>query len=117
MTEKEHSDLNEFLARHVMNLCVKDGRVYESRPRLVSPKPDKVENREISYDVPSYTTDPAAAMLVLEKCIRLTDVHFLPPQAVAPAIEIWGGGVRVTSPSPSLPLSICLFAKKLYGEL
>lgn len=59
------------------------------------------------------TTEPASAMLVLEKCRCVDGVHLSPPSPDK-ICEIWGGGVRAYA--DTLPLAVCLFAKQLFSK-
>ena len=80
------------------------------------------------YPVPRYTEDKAAAMEVLEKCVETVTserlgldgvVVFSPHEQVMPE---WTVRTRdesrgaVIVEGKTLPLAICLFAKKLYED-
>lgn len=61
--------------------------------------------------LPHYTTDPAAAMIVLERCVKES------PPTIFYHEETWSLESPIAfSNGSTLPLSICLFAKKLFGE-
>lgn len=58
------------------------------------------------------TTDPAAAMQVLEKCVAARkNIHIKWGDR---CYCVWDGWFEAFA--PTLPLAICLFAKKLYGN-
>ena len=70
------------------------------------------------YPVPRYTTDRAAAMEVLEKCcdkigilelgrVKVKPFNFCIRATYVPELDV---------EAETLPLAICLFAKKLYED-
>ena len=61
---------------------------------------------------PLYTTDPAAAMQVLERCAE--KLGFLPDIKKSRIGYAWIYG-GAASNADTLPLAICLFAKRLFG--
>lgn len=73
--------------------------------------------KHVGHGFRRFTTDPAAAMAVLEKCCK-DGVHCL-------RIEWCGGkyqicdevndGMRIAE-AETLPLAICLFARQLFGK-
>jgi len=74
------------------------------------------------YDYPFYTTDPAAAFALLEKCAEKTCVEIRKQVHAENKWAVWEDG-RSTELntaglegglSDSLPLSICLFAQQLF---
>lgn len=110
MNPKEMLELNCYLAAHVMGLDVSQMVLCEDS--IYSWFEPAVEgNRYLVKFSP--TTDPAAAMQVLEKCIKKVDGNI--------EITIVSSGMyRISSDlknlewAETLPLSICLFAKKLF---
>jgi len=78
--------------------------------------PDSIQYKgcALPHRAPDYTTDPAAAMQVLEKCIAMVeDVHILWHLERRGYCVCWDG---VREFSDTLPLAICLFAKKLFSK-
>ena len=119
MNYKDKRELNEWIAEHVMGWRV------ASEPELQNIYrcgkwwiPDGLDWREMRPHFPHYSSDPAAAMEVLQKC------------AVACcylSIEALNGFWRVGNMQPNgewskwsdaetLPLAICMFAKKLFSK-
>lgn len=63
------------------------------------------------------TTDPAAAMMVLEKCLTKTPVEIMSPQDNWFCVSAASGFNQLTAEhGETLPLAICLFAKALFGK-
>lgn len=134
MKELTEQELNVFLAEHVFGItnhwgihkggwfykqdCC--GYVLNSRiaGRFSKEEADQhckhcEELKSVMLPVESYTTDPAAAMLVLERCCKFS--------ANACDIRENAGEWRVACSSwhsyesaPTLPLAICRFAYKLF---
>lgn len=76
---------------------------------------------ETDYSSIKFTTDPAAAMEVLKKCIEIYGAATIYGGATEPKVFT----VHVANPkaskaayveSETLELAICLFAKKLFGK-
>lgn len=66
------------------------------------------------FDTPSYTTDPAAAMMVLEKSIELLNYFTIGKEGDVFIFESRQiNGKRIVVKSETLPLAICLFAKQV----
>lgn len=71
-----------------------------------------------SRSLPHYSTDPAGAIAVLEKCARKVDQI-----SITQCLDMWGvceGNGNNEAPvsegtAKTLPLAICLFAKSLFG--
>lgn len=119
-TEKELTELDAFCAEHVMGWrkvgCLRD---YCSGSFLCNTDADV-----LAFDFPQRTfkptTDPAAAMKVLERCCEIEHDDA--------TVEICktSGGWRIlnrdrsknmsTVFSSTLPLTICLFAKNLFDK-
>lgn len=91
------------------------------------PKPTKgteddyfiVEWVNISGSLPHYSTDPAAAMQVLEKCHEICCVETGIYENISGSIR--GNFARsvyrdITIEAKTLPIAICLFAKKLFSK-
>ena len=81
----------------------------------------------VSGTVPRYTTDPAAAMQVLEKCADDTSITITRDADGQFSVEWWADEVKGVEPipgskwhqiktAPTLPLAICLFARELFKE-
>lgn len=65
--------------------------------------------------LPEYTTDPAAALTVLEKCAG--QIGYTPNFTLFERTWIFTDAAGVNHKDiPTLPLAICLFAKKLFGK-
>ena len=95
MSEKQLRELDAFIAEHVFGFDMAETSV---------------------DDIERYTTDPAAAMLVLEKCCDKLEGF---------EITVWRGekwhcglrkGNTVHQKADTLPLAICLFAKELFAK-
>lgn len=126
MTEKEQRELDAWIAEHLFDFkwghfgFVKDGMPeLEIEPIYLLPadrikSPTQGNANPFPHDrvagwkhfglqiYPRYTTDLAAAMLVLEKCIE-KDAY---------ATGSWIRGMR----GQSLPLQVCLFAKIIFTQ-
>jgi hypothetical protein len=63
---------------------------------------------------PHYTTDPAAAMAVLEKCAEKCCLTMEMIYYDGPHWRIYVEDIDGAAYAPTLPLAIALFAKKLY---
>ena len=74
-------------------------------------------SKEAGWTVcPLYTTDPAAAMSVLEKCVEKENdgvVCGRLREKWCATRNGWGGGFHEAQ---TLPLAICLFARELFKE-
>lgn len=99
----------------------------DGKPVLWSPN-DFVEldaSREYTYRIPGgwgfcivskYTTDPAAAMGVLKKCLENNNYFTVGNDEGTFKLESRHiDGRRILIEAESLELAICLFAKKLFG--
>ena len=78
------------------------------------PQPGGVFFQQWRYFIP--TTDPAAAMMVLEKCAKKQAVNVW----YSTVHKQWAAadsGCFHTQYAETLPLAICMFAKKLYGKV
>lgn len=71
------------------------------------------ESECLHYDMPEFTTDPAAAMQVLDKCILKAGTVIIGPGE--------NGGFELVSringgSATTIPAAICLFAKQLFSK-
>jgi len=67
--------------------------------------------------LPSYTTDPAAAMMVLEKCAEKEGQENFDGVQIDKTEHGWiVSTCKMDSDAETLPLAICLFAKKLFDN-
>ena len=76
---------------------------------------------EISWDsdkmpVRQFSTDPAAAMQVLEKCCEKLDAPDKYNPGVSPIVKSVGRFWVGNQNGQTLPLAICLFAKQLFTK-
>lgn len=118
MTDKELRELDAWIAEHVMGWTVMS-------ETLCDPKPEVKHGRQTGdvdinpvAPLPNYTIDPAAAMMVLEKCCSRTALPIL--------VGVSAGGFYCTTQSmdrikswvfsDTLPLAIALFAKQLFSK-
>jgi hypothetical protein len=71
----------------------------------------------VNLPFPHYTTDPVAAMSVLKKCLNRTNYFTVGCDDGFFKIEASyiDGGIVVTQ-AETIPLAICLFAKKLFAK-
>jgi Phage ABA sandwich domain len=118
MTTTELRKLDAWIAEHVMGWLRVNSNEKLDHPQRFNVLPDRIligqnmGHRIIEY---SPTTDPAAAMQVLEKCITGN---------TSIAINHGTTGWWVTdcdkkknyAIAETLPLAICLFAKKLFSK-
>lgn len=71
------------------------------------------KNHEIvAYNLPQFTISKADAMNVLEKCVEQSQLTMQKPGT---HWQIWNR-VNHHVTAETLPLAICLFAKKLFSE-
>jgi hypothetical protein len=71
------------------------------------------DETEAAADCEEYTTDPAAAMLVLEKCNERLGGTAVCIATLGDNFFVWTGSLSQTK-GETLPLAICLFAQKLF---
>jgi len=113
MTEKELRELDSRISEHVFGLTYSNFNFCDSKTGAF-----------VRCDLPHYTTDPAAAMRVLERC-----AENLYAMGDSERVQILGSpgdgwvvfasdskGKTWEADSMSLPLSVCLFAKKLFEK-
>lgn len=150
MNDKEMRELDAWVAEHVMGLppcyvVIKRGLFYRLGDRGYTSKMseagrytlEEAKAREWRHDeqvtyapwqCEKYTTDPAAAMLVLEKCVarcilsraeigigEYSDLDGFQGFKVH-AFCFSSQKVEASSVAETLPLAICLFAKKLFQK-
>lgn len=83
---------------------------------------DRIKGQKRQFGLPHYSTDPGAALMVLEKCAnKLCEEDC--EETVSIGIEVPYFVVEKTNTHQSirveanfLPLAICLFAKQLFGK-
>jgi hypothetical protein len=116
MSKKEHQELNQWIAEHVMGWRDFKTGVYgagapEREPTLHGTPPTRKSG---TFSIPNYTTDPAAAMEVLKKCAEKTKVSIFNHRAGGWQIEssngMWFDEIE------TLELAIALFAKNLFSK-
>lgn len=129
MSDKELRELDAWIAEHVFewqrqsfdnghakhNLLVRDKFRTD---KFV--KHGWIDGNKLVETFPKYTTDPAAAMLVLEKCCEIDGMDAI--VEIAKTTTSWRVFNRdkskdqCTTFANTLPLAICLFAKKLFTK-
>ena len=135
MNEKELRELDAWIAEHLFDFawCPSVGfRKEKTSYWLFEPKeverykPEVIKhnlplsdayNHVAERRVPYYTTDPAAAMMVLEKCAQEDSeirIFQLPDKSFRIG-SMDRKGMFLTF-AQTLPLAICLFAKKLFTK-
>jgi len=137
MTATEMRELDAWIDEHVMGLVqeyavMKGGRFYRPRScgytdclteagryskadaerEIVGGGPMKL----IPFPIPHYTTDPAAAMIVLEKCAEKCLNLEIDFRKGTWAVGLWRIATPLEATAETLPLAICLFAKKLFSK-
>lgn len=101
MNEKEMRELDAWIAEHVMGLSMEEQFGNPDNPIRGTITP------------PNYTTNPAAAMLVLEKCLTMADeLEIRLCYDCEYKVFDWSKAAK----AETLPLAICLFAKKLFSS-
>lgn len=117
---RELRELDAWIAEHVMGW---HWLVNSSKTRFIREfDGDRAAGSEplwIHWDetLPRPTTDPAAAMLVLEKCMTYSANQFIYWQRGGNHIvsmQHWNGDSSIES--DTLPIAICLFAKALFSK-
>ena len=115
-TDTELSELDAWIAGHVMGIEVIEIRLetFYDDVRV------KVDSTKPHLALPEYTTDPAAAMQVLEKCVERVPVTVFKgirdgwqAQSYDETRADWCIEIRKAA---TLPLAICLFARELFKE-
>jgi hypothetical protein len=121
MNDKQLRELDAWIAEHVMGYrkATKQELDLHSRRDIwwVSPDSDGENSTQMHPYLPLFTADPAAAMMVLEKCLSETKDAIT--MAETPTIAAHMGRYTVANEevvecAETLPLAICLFAKKLF---
>ena len=115
MSEKELRDFDAWIGVNVFGKKA----IHQHGPPPVEGIEDDyfvIEYIHCSHSLPHYTTDPAAAMVVLEKCAEKESERFDGVQID----RIKSGWIvstcEVDAHAPTLPLAITLFAKKLFEK-
>jgi hypothetical protein len=112
MTEQETlRELDAWIAENVMGWILDSPKSYRKGVAVFAFWNEGSTSRLAQDWKP--TTDRAASQEVLERCNATTDVHFALFVEGQP-FEIWGGGHRAKA--ETLPLTVALFAKKLFGK-
>jgi len=95
MSEKQLRELDAFIAEHVFGFDMAETSV---------------------DDIERYTTDPAAAMMVLEKCCERTEDGRVIVRMGGNKWIATGSNTSIYCVAETLPLAICLFAKELFAK-
>jgi len=116
MSEKEMRELDEWIATRIFGW--QKFREEEFPHRTLWSEGDPGSR---VWDEPDfYTTDPAAAMQVLEKCVEFGGVLVTRPFYHNEKKELWtirdGEMGDMTEVGETLPLAICKFAKELFSK-
>lgn len=121
MTDTEMRELDEWIAEHVLPEA-KDCPMCEGKGFNDVEKYDMVEQVDCMFCGTSGeqpfgpTTDPAAAMMVLEKCVDYVGANQVSICKTVDDFVVWCPyGFKLDNYAPTLPLAICLFAKQLFG--
>ena len=111
--DSELRELDAWIAEHVMG---KNPIHRDDKPPTKGTEDDYfvVEYLAFSRSCPLYTTDPDAAMQVLEKCQHLTDVVVY--KTVQDKHGVRDDISDFAVDAETLPLAICKFAKKLFSK-
>jgi hypothetical protein len=127
MNNKELRELDAWIAEHVMGWINLEfytppfNEMEQSFPDEPFWRGHKIV-RDLWMAVPRYTTDPAAAMIVLEKCSKDRAVVVNGTKGKHQIVELKRGTSGLMSfdeeiiDAETLPLAICLFAKKLLSK-
>ena len=142
MTTQELRELDAWIAEHVMGFkwghfgFIKNGLPdFEREPIYLLPpsrfdvhsgnanpfprdRVDDWKTRGSDSLIPKYTTDPAAAMSVLEKCAEKSDGAVEVVKAIKGKWGLCDGSTtkRGFQWADTLPIAICLFARELFKE-
>lgn len=135
MNPKEASEmikLDAWIAEHVMGIAMENVSWYCPKCRsIVHPtkvSPEKTHDArafgcgsELHFDIPHYTTDPAAALEVLKKCVEYAKEKFGCSIILTDTMNGYCIGVTGLNPiNPSCANtwehSICLFAHQLFSK-
>lgn len=133
MTKKELRELDAWIAEHVMGYLwlwrihygdplkaifksAESASEYANDWQEVT-ESNNPKNRFAGWNsnVPFYTTDPAAAMEVLKKCLDFTWIGF-GKKLTSENLYSLTDRMIIDSKSETLELAICLFAKKLFTK-
>lgn len=113
VSNKELRQLDVWIATHLFGWVRTDVKCEPSDNRtiggfLYSPDGFNMDMNQGSYP-PHYTTDPAAVMPVLEKCVEKSHTVCL-----MRGFRIVNASTSCDAEASSLPIAICLFAKQLF---
>ena len=130
-TEKELRELEAWIAEHVMGY--EERQCYNGSQRIEGQTFWVCKGRQVvapsfngKHRFPPFATDPAAAMQVLEKCAEMlrkdcNSVEILRNTTGWAVCSLYRDGFgheeHDTVEAETLPLAICLFARKLFGEI
>lgn len=118
MSDQELRELDAWIAEHVM--AYKRGHPGGCKVEYWQPPPFKFGVIPVDR-LPRFTTDQAAAMEVLKKCMEYVDGHCqrslvsVRPKEVALVTE-FGAFTSYTGNADTFELAICLFAQKLFSK-
>lgn len=99
MKEQEMRELNAWIAFNVT----------KTTTCLVKPTTSN------DWLVARYTTNPAAAMMVLEKCAEIAEIRLKKRNGGDWIVAKYEDISQLWATAPTLPLAICLFAKQLFS--
>lgn len=119
MNDTELRELDAWIAEHVMGWTI--FKTTDDWHKAGSPTSRTIQvlDQTPHFDIPKYTTDPAAAMMVLEKCGSENTIAIYFGTDGVWHVEhenIYEDRVDFQAKAETLPLAICLFAKQLFSK-
>lgn len=113
MSDTEMRGLDAWIATNIFNWTVIDGVLCDPRPEIKS----GVQTGEVDInpvaDLPRYTTEPAAAMEVIDACCIKTKVSIFRQCNGTFLVE---GSNGIYSEGPTIEQTLCEFAQKLFTK-
>ena len=128
MTTQEMRELDAWIAEHVMGgniephwKCRDCGETVQNDRVTFGEYHDGCNGQCDFIESAHYTTDPAAALEVLQKCAeKLRDleiaVEIYAPTRSEPSWFVLDSEGSISGIAPTLPLAICLFACEIFKE-
>ena len=118
MNVKEMRELDAWIAEHLFKQHIEWRKTLSERDPWIITQNSRGYTQSL---VPNFTTDPAVAMLVLEKCAEkikgcALSVETTGGRSWTIGGEFGEGMIYDFSTAETLPLAICKFAKQLYGK-
>lgn len=113
MTPKQLRELDAWIGLNVMGWT--KGDVAPSKWFPDGWKDTWIHPRGGAATLPQFTTNPAAALAVLEKCARRPPSTVITPKSDGSWIIHASGIDTCLSKGETLPLAICLFARQIFS--